>query len=203
MTKQPNVTTYGQSPPYTFDHFEGEQSRSWKKPNTWGKKIWISIAAGVVVVIVAVVVGAVLGVRNDAYPSYSPLSYSLEDTYSGANFFDNFDYFTGYDPAHGFVHYVDREGSAALNLTYATADSAILRVDTSETNATTGRKSARISSKTQYNTGLFIFDVINSPYGCSTWPALWLYGDQATWPAQGEIDVMVSPQLRTTHHFAA
>jgi len=32
----------------------------------------------------------------------------------------------------------------------------------------------RISSKTTYNKGLFIFDVKHSPYGCGTWPALWL-----------------------------
>lgn len=33
---------------------------------------------------------------------------------SGATFFDNFDYFTGYDPAQGFVHYVPREMAAQL-----------------------------------------------------------------------------------------
>jgi hypothetical protein len=28
---------------------------------------------------------------------------------SGTSFFDNFDYFTGYDPTGGFVHYLNLE----------------------------------------------------------------------------------------------
>ena len=115
-------------------------------------------------------------------------------TDSGTNFFDNFDYFTGYDPSSGFVHYVPEAEATQLNLTYATANSAILKVDTSVTsdsvpNASTGRFSVRVSSKTQYNNGLFIFDVLHTPTGCATWPALWL-SDPANWPTNGEIDVM-------------
>lgn len=76
-----------------------------------------------------------------------------------------------------------------MNLTYASATTAILQVDTSDKNATTGRRSVRITSKKQYNSGLFVFDVVRSPYGCSTWPSLWLT-DPANWPFNGEIDVM-------------
>ena len=76
-----------------------------------------------------------------------------------------------------------------MNLTYATPTSAILRVDTSERNASTGRKSVRLESKKQYDDGLFIFDILHSPYGCGTWPALWLT-DPANWPTHGEIDIM-------------
>lgn len=47
----------------------------------------------------------------------------------------------------------------------------------------------RVESKTQYDSGLFIFDVRHTPYGCGTWPALWLV-DPAHWPDNGEIDVM-------------
>ncbi|KAF2104357.1 glycoside hydrolase family 16 protein [Rhizodiscina lignyota] len=185
-------------PAYGFDDpYTTPQGSSWH-PRNWGKKTWIGVVLGAVVLIVVIIVGAVVGVRNNAYPSYSRLNYTLEDDYSGSTFFDNFDYFTGFDPAHGFVHYVDQPGSESLNLTFASANSAILRVDTTDTNATTGRKSARISSKKQYNSGLFIFDVLNSPYGCSTWPALWLYGDQDTWPLQGEIDVMEAVNLANT-----
>lgn len=69
-----------------------------------------------------------------------------------------------------------------------------MRVDTSVTsdsdpNASTGRFSVRITSKTQYTDGLFIFDVVHTPYGCGTWPALWL-SDPSNWPENGEIDVM-------------
>lgn len=80
-------------------------------------------------------------------------------------------------------------GSVAMNLTFASATSAILRVDDTETNAITGRHSARVESKKQYNSGLFVFDVAHSPYGCGTWPALWLT-DPSNWPNNGEIDVM-------------
>jgi hypothetical protein len=70
----------------------------------------------------------------------------------------------------------------------------VLRVDTSVTadsvpNASTGRFSVRITSTTQYSDGLFIFDVIHTPTGCATWPALWL-SDPSNWPTNGEIDVM-------------
>lgn len=76
-----------------------------------------------------------------------------------------------------------------MNLTYASSTSAVLRVDNTETNASTGRHSARITSKTQYATGLFIFDILHSPYGCGTWPAVWL-SDPSNWPTNGEIDVI-------------
>jgi hypothetical protein len=92
--------------------------------------------------------------------------------------------------------YVDGPGSIALNLTYASATSAVLRVDLSDTDTTTGRKSVRIESKNTYNNGLFIFDVLHTPYGCSTWPALWL-SDQSNWPTNGEIDVIESTNTAT------
>ena len=70
----------------------------------------------------------------------------------------------------------------------------MLRVDTSvgpgdTPDASTGRFSVRVESKRQYESGLFIFDVKHTPYGCGTWPALWL-SDQNNWPDNGEIDVM-------------
>lgn len=95
------------------------------------------------------------------------------------------------------MHYVDGPGSTLLNLTHAGDRSAILRVDTSEANASTGRKSARVESKSQYNSGLFIFDVLHTPYGCGTWPALWL-ADPAHWPDNGEIDVIEAVNTATT-----
>lgn len=60
---------------------------------------------------------------------------------------------------------------------------------TSNPDASTGRFSVRVESKTQYDKGLFIFDVKHTPYGCGTWPALWLV-DPNNWPENGEIDVM-------------
>ncbi|KAK4575093.1 hypothetical protein LTR86_000945 [Recurvomyces mirabilis] len=160
-------------------------------PRNWSKKIWIIVGIVAAIIVAVIIIGAVVGTQKSAYPDYSPLSYTLQDTFHGSSFFDNFDYFTGYDPTHGFVHYVPAATamSAQYNLTYASQSSAVLRVDTTDENASTGRYSVRISSKKQYDQGLFIFDVLNSPYGCSTWNALWL-ADETDWPLNGEIDVM-------------
>jgi len=181
-------------PMYKIDR-DGTLAPRWYEHKYWSRKVWIGIGAAVVIVIIIIVVAAVEATKNSKYPDYSKLTYSLTDTYSGANFFDSFDYFSGYDPTSGFVHYVPEEMAKQYNLTYTTASSAIIRVDTSVTpttvpNASTGRFSVRITSKKQYGiNSLFIFDVRHTPTGCGTWPALWL-SDPANWPANGEIDVM-------------
>lgn len=54
----------------------------------------------------------------------------------------------------------------------------------------------RVTSKTQYDSGLFVFDIKHTPYGCGTWPALWL-SDTSNWPDNGEIDVMEAVNLAT------
>lgn len=162
-------------------------------PQSWTKRTKIVVAVAIIaaVVIVAVVVGAVLGTRNNkSYPDYSQLTYTLEDTYSGPDFFDNFDYFDQADPTNGFVQYVSESEATqpAHNLTYASETSAVLRVDTTsdDYNTSSGRWSARVSSKKQYDSGLFIFDVLHSPVGCGTWPALWICDDN-NWPDNGQI----------------
>ncbi|KAI1625437.1 endo-1,3(4)-beta-glucanase [Exophiala viscosa] len=171
---------------------KNEYSR--RNPRNWSRRCWIILGVVIAAIIAIVVAVAVVVTRENRYPNYSELNYSLVDTYSGTSFFDNFDYYTGYDPSDGFVHYVDADGSADLNLTYASSSAAVLRVDLSDTDTTTGRKSARVTSKNTYNDGLFIFDVIHSPYGCATWPALWL-SDPSNWPENGEIDVMEATNL--------
>ncbi|KAK6062405.1 endo-beta-glucanase [Seiridium cupressi] len=170
------------------------KSQSRWDPRGWRKRTWAGIALVVIVAIVAGVVAGVLVAKANRYPDYSKLTYSLEDTYSGTDFFDNFDYYEGYDPSSGFVHYVPQARAEQLNLTYASSSTAVLKVDTSVGNtsspdASTGRFSVRVTSKTQYDSGLFIFDVKHTPYGCGTWPALWLT-DTTNWPDNGEIDVM-------------
>lgn len=175
---QSNV--YGPPPPYE----KARRSPSKWLPKNWSKKVRIGVAFAVASAIVIAAVAGVYGSRADAYPDYYPLKYNLTDTYSGTDFFDQFDYFTGYDPSSGFVHYVPQATAQQYNLTYASSDAAVLRVDTTTKNASTGRFSVRITSKKQYESGLFIFDILNSPYGCSTWPALWL-SDPNNWPYNG------------------
>jgi hypothetical protein len=184
--------------PYARPGRAVQTSMPWWNPRYWTKRIWIILTIVIVAVIAIIVAVAVTQSRSNSgsYPNYTNLSYSLTDTYSGENFFDNFDYFTGYDPTSGFVHYVPQAQAESLNLTYATSDTAVLKVDTSvgpesEPNASTGRFSVRITSQKTYENGLFIFDVRHSPYGCGTWPALWLT-DPSNWPEHGEIDVMES-----------
>jgi len=133
-------------------------------------------------------------------------------TDSGDSFFDQFNFFSGNDPTHGFVRYANAEVARSQNLVekststlpnLLSADGTIiLRVDTSEQNATFGRRSVRISSKETYSSGLFIFDVIHSPYGCATWPALWI-SDLVSWPSGGEIDVMESVNVGDTGNHMA
>ncbi|KAI9834550.1 MAG: hypothetical protein M1819_002926 [Sarea resinae] len=167
-------------------------------PRNWGRKTFIALGVALVVIIVAVVVGAVEGTKSSKYPDYTKLTYTLKDTYSGSDFFDNFNYFSGYDPAAGFVHYVDGPGAAWVNLTHATNSSAVLKVDTTaNVDSSTGRRSVRVESKNQYNSGLFVFDILHTPYGCGTWPALWL-ADPANWPTNGEIDVVEAVNTATT-----
>lgn len=182
--------TRGPPPPYeSIDSLLPKTAPTGSKwnPKNWSKITLLAVVVAVVVIIAAIIVGAVVGTKENAYPDYSPLNYTLEDTYSGTDFFDNFDYFTGYDPSAGYVHYVDSSvaTSQQYNLTYASSWSAVLKVDTTDTNADTGRYSVRITSKKQYNNGLFVFDILNSPYGCSTWPALWT-SDPSNWPENGK-----------------
>ncbi|KAJ0158845.1 putative glycosidase C21B10.07 [Colletotrichum tanaceti] len=150
---------------YGFPNERRAQKTAWWNPKGWTKRIWAGLGAAVVVIIVIAVAVTVTQNNKNRYPDYSKLSYKLSDTYSGEDFFDEFDYFNTHDPTGG------------MNLTYATSDTAVLRVDhttgnTSTPDASTGRFSVRVESKTQYDKGLFIFDVKHTPYGCASWPAL-------------------------------
>lgn len=83
-------------------------------PKNWGMKTKIAAGVGIVVILVAIIVGAVVGTRMNRYPAYSKLSYAIKDTYSGTDFFDKFDYFTGEDPTAGFVQYASPPGLMSM-----------------------------------------------------------------------------------------
>ena len=78
----------------------------WYDPRSWSLLTKLLVAGGVVVVIVALVVGIYEGTKSSSYPDYSALSYKLADTYSGSSFFDEFEYYTAADTTDGFVEYV-------------------------------------------------------------------------------------------------
>ncbi|KKK21763.1 hypothetical protein ARAM_001696 [Aspergillus rambellii] len=163
--------------------------RPWYNPRGWSPQAKLFAGSLCIAVMIGVIVGTVKWSELSRYPDYSPLNYRLVDTYAGTSFFDQFHYFSDPDPTYGFVQYVNESTALALNLTYATDLSATIKVDTTRKNPISGRQSVRIESKATYDTGLFLFDILHSPYGCGTWPALWLT-DGYHWPVNGEIDVL-------------
>jgi len=187
----PEVTGAAESPERKpVDDLENESTAyPWYNPRGWSLRKKILVGLGFVIFIIVVILGPYYGVKLNRYPDYTPLEYRLVDTYEGSSFFDKFDYFSDEDPTNGFVVYVNQEAAHDLNLTYATDTSAILRVDTFTPKAVAGRNSVRIESKQGYDHGLFIFDIIHTPFGCATWPALWLT-DGYNWPNNGEIDIL-------------
>ena len=117
-------THYGQensrysraAPTYTSGFYGKEDDASSKAhPKNWSRLCWIVFAAAITVIVIITVIVAV--VVENRYPDYSKLNYNLVDTYSGTSFFDSFNYFTGYDPAQGFVQYVCRSIDTGLMLT--------------------------------------------------------------------------------------
>ncbi|KAK6512726.1 hypothetical protein TWF506_008895 [Arthrobotrys conoides] len=87
--------------------------------------------------------------------------------------------------------YVTKEGAEWSNLTYAASNQAIIRVLPKDRTGTAGRPTVKILSKQRYTRGLFIFDIGHVPYGCGTWPAIWMSDtDPDVWPTHGEIDII-------------
>ncbi|VDB99648.1 unnamed protein product [Peniophora sp. CBMAI 1063] len=116
----------------------------------------------------------------------------LQDNFDHTNFFDEFAFFTGEDPTHGTVTYVDNTTAFNSSLAYVSDRNTVIMKGDNTTWLAEGayRESVRVSSKTTYNTGLFILDANRAPWGCSVWPAFWTLGNTGTWPASGEIDVI-------------
>ncbi|PIL30890.1 hypothetical protein GSI_07059 [Ganoderma sinense ZZ0214-1] len=119
-------------------------------------------------------------------PASSP--WKLAKSYQGNSFFDGWDFFTGDDPTHGIVDYVDQGTAQSANLTEINSDGhAIMRVDTTPT-VSGNRRSVRITTTYSYTGGLVLLDAVHMPTGCGTWPAFWSNGPN--WPAGGEIDIV-------------
>jgi hypothetical protein len=133
--------TKDRPPTYTSGHYGQESSRfsraaptytsgvdgqddgssSRRNPKNWSRRCWILLAAVLVVLLLIIIIIAVVVSRANRYPDYSKLNYNLVDTYSGTSFFDNFNYFTGYDPAQGFVQYVCNSNGIVPVLTGSTS----------------------------------------------------------------------------------
>lgn len=118
----------GPPPAYKVSEDDDDREPRWFDVQYWSKtRISLSVF-GILIVIAIVVAVVVVEIRKNRYPDYSQLSYSKIDQcecalvvdiesqltclVSGTSFFDNFDYFSGYDPTSGFVHYLDSEQAA-------------------------------------------------------------------------------------------
>ncbi|KAJ5523835.1 hypothetical protein N7494_010485 [Penicillium frequentans] len=158
----------------------------WYDLHGWSLRKKAAVAGNIVVVIVGVVVGAVEGVKLNEYPDYSVHSerYILENIF--LQYLCLLQY-TATDRTDDFVDSVDSRSASETNLTYASGSSAVIRVHISASNQTSGRKSIRLILNNQYDNGLLLFDIVYTPYGCATWPVLWLT-DPDSWPENGEID---------------
>ncbi|KAF1976131.1 putative endo-1,3(4)-beta-glucanase [Bimuria novae-zelandiae CBS 107.79] len=117
-------------------------------------------------------------------------AYTLQDHCIGASFQNCFNFYSGDDPTHGFVKYVNQTDALSQGLYNVTGNNVFLNVD-SKNRTPNGRPSLRLESKKLYNKGLFILDVLHMPSStCGSWPAFWTYGTQNTWPTDGEIDII-------------
>ncbi|KAL9099127.1 MAG: hypothetical protein Q9163_005328 [Psora crenata] len=119
----------------------------------------------------------------------SAADYVLEDNYAPESFFSGFSFFTGADPTHGYVTYVDQGTAQSQGLVNTNNGQVHMGVDSTNVASGSGRLSVRITSNKSYNHGLFILDAGHMPGGiCGTWPAFWMVGPD--WPNQGEIDIL-------------
>jgi len=64
---------------YTYEREETLRPRRWDV-RSWKKRVWAIIAAIVAVIIIVVVVAVVEVEKENRYPAYAPLKYSLSDT---------------------------------------------------------------------------------------------------------------------------
>ncbi|KAL9073446.1 MAG: hypothetical protein Q9157_004737 [Trypethelium eluteriae] len=124
-------------------------------------------------------------------------AYTLQTDYmKGGDFWSMWDFETAADPTNGAVQYVDQATAASSSMN---RDPLINKNENgsyymgADHNTTTsgGRPSVRIQSQASYNSGLFVLDLSHMPGGeCGSWPAFWLLGYPAEWPAAGEVDII-------------
>lgn len=153
-------------------------------------------------ILAATISGAVGAATNTSYPDYSPLNYSLQDTYAGTTFFDNFDFFTNDDPTHRSVCVEGDYEQSTVRAHLCHRDSALIRVDTSDGiyEVASGRYSVRITSKKRYNSGLFVSTSFIRPTAVAL-------GQRSGWPIPSTGHCMVSHHLlsclfpRRTHRY--
>ncbi|GMK58190.1 hypothetical protein CspeluHIS016_0502220 [Cutaneotrichosporon spelunceum] len=123
------------------------------------------------------------------------LEWAMKAAYERQTFFDK-------DPNHGMVQYVTPEVAFRDGLAFWTENGTPGIQAEHWKNLPVGEKrnSVRISSKTAFGGGLFVFDMALLPHGCGVWPAVWMLGAGNNWPYSGEIDVIVSVDWEGVHN---
>ncbi|KNZ75136.1 putative endo-1,3(4)-beta-glucanase [Termitomyces sp. J132] len=138
---------------------------------------------------------------NDSITKRSMNKFTLSDMYQGADFLNEWDFFTGTDPTHGSVNYQSKQNAMAKGLAFVQDDGTTFLAVDDKTTLPVGAKrdSVRITTKKKYYGGLFIADFFAMPHGCSVWPAYWSVGPD--WPHSGEIDIIEGVHNRETNQY--
>ena len=120
--------------------------------------------------------------------------WQLQDNWIGNQFIngnekgDKWSFFSADDPTHGYVQY--GQWNELINI----VDGNKIKIDVESEGYNPEekrqRKAIRIYTDKKYNGGLFIIDLDHIPEGMAVWPAIWLVGTGATWPVNGEIDII-------------
>lgn len=90
-------------------------------------------------------------------------AYSVQDDYSGNNFFSMFTFDTENDPTSGYVNYVDGATAQADNLTSVNNGVVTIASDSTNVASGRGRNSVRLTSTKQYTHGLVVLDLAHMP----------------------------------------
>lgn len=150
--------------------------------------------------------GGVAGLCSSFVAAQQPLpsTFELMHDFTGARFFEGFEFFTDGDPTGGTVDFVDEKTAMAERLAGVNAAGQVfMRADNVTTNPSgRGRKSVRVTSTARLDpkdlpleangTGhlLIVLNLSHMPTGCATWPAFWMNAAVGAWPTYGEIDII-------------
>jgi len=69
----------GLPPTYAVDK-EDTLAPRWYEFKHWSKKVWLLVGLGIAIIIAIIIVIAVVVSRNNRYPNYSKLNYSLKES---------------------------------------------------------------------------------------------------------------------------
>ncbi|KAI0769640.1 concanavalin A-like lectin/glucanase domain-containing protein [Trametes elegans] len=137
-----------------------------------------------------------------ATPAFA--AYNLIKEYSGAQFFDGWNFYGNFDNlTNGDVTWVDQANATQSKLAFVNdAGHAVIKVDdTSFVPFNEKRDSVRIETQDFFPVGsVVVFDATHLPFGCSTWPSFWMKGQD--WPNNGEIDIFEGVNMMTANQMA-